>query len=316
MKKNNIFRGTLFCVIAGVTFGGQWPVAKSALKIIDPFFFTLIRYLIVAFVLSIILVIKEGKEKLKFEGKGLSLYFFGSMAFCIYNFLVFAGQKMVGESGAILGSVLMALIPFVSVLVLWVYKKNKPTTFTLICIIFAFIGVLMVITKGDLQFFLLNKSQILPIILMTVSVLAWVIYTIGVENFPDWSPLRYTTLTCILGNITSIIVIFIGNYLGYIDIPSLSTIYEVKYEILYMAIFSGVIGVLAWNAGNKILTPMNGSLFMNLVPIVTFIISALLGYQMTPIELLGSVITITALVSNNLYQRQCKTKTKDLLIDK
>lgn len=311
MKQSNILKGTLLCTIAGVTFGGQWPVAKSALKVIDPFFFTLIRYLIVAIILSVILVIKEGKEKLKFDGKALSVWFLGSMSFCIYNFLVFMGQKMVGESGAILGSVLMATIPFVSVLVLWVYKKEKPSSVTLTCIAFAFIGVLMVITKGDFKFFLLNKNQIFPIFLMFISVLAWVIYTIGVGSFKDWSPLRYTTLTCILGNITSIIVIGVGKLLGYIEMPSFDIVYQIRWEIIYMAVVSGVIGVLAWNAGNKILTPMNGSLFMNLVPIVTFIVSIILGYEMTVIEILGSIVTIASLGSNNLYQRRTISKEEE-----
>ena len=54
MNKKNIFLGILLCVISTLAFGGQWPVAESALKVIDPFYFTLIRYVAVAIVLSII----------------------------------------------------------------------------------------------------------------------------------------------------------------------------------------------------------------------------------------------------------------------
>lgn len=308
MKINKTAQGVTFCTIAGITFGGQWPVAGTALKIIDPFYFTVIRYLIVAIVLALVLIIVEGKQKLRFEGKQLSLWFYGTMAFAIYNFLVFTGQKMIGEKGAILGSILMALIPLVSVLVLWIYKGIKPPKFTLICIFVALMGVCLVITKGDYRYFLINKSQIFPIVLMLISVLAWVIYTIGGSNFTGWSPLRYTTLSCIMGNLSSIVIIVFLTSIGYIHYPSIQSLSSIGFEMFYMSIISGVIGVSAWNAGNKILNPMNGSLFMNLVPIVAFIVSILSGYKISFIEVFGSIITILALISNNLYQRKAKQK--------
>ncbi|MBQ6886760.1 MAG: DMT family transporter [Lachnospiraceae bacterium] len=303
MEAKNMLKGIVFCAIAGVTFGGQWPVAKKALQIIDPFYFTLFRYLIVAVVLSVILYMKEGKESFKFEKKGIILWFFGTMAFTAYNFLVFLGQKLIGDSGAIVGSVLMALIPLVSVLVVWCVKKKQPTRFTLINIVIAFIGVVLVVTKGNFRMFLDGSLSLLPIILMLISVIAWVIYTLGTEYFADWSSLRYTTLTCILGNISSAVIVCLCTKINYITVPSVEDMSKLILEMLYMSIVSGVIGVLAWNAGNKLLTPINGTLFMNLVPIVTFIVSVILGYQITGIEIIGSIITISALISNNMYQR-------------
>ncbi len=311
MKTNKFLKGALFCTLAGITFGGQWPVAGSALKVIDPFYFTMIRYLIVAVTLTLILIIVEGKEKLKFEGQILPLWFFGTMAFCIYNFLVFVGQKMIGKSGAIFGSMLMALIPVVSVIVLWVYKKIKPPKFTLGCILFALLGVWMVITKGDLKFFMINKNQILPIVLMSVSVFAWVIYTIGGSNFQSWSPLRYTTLSCILGNVSSMVIITIATALGFLQVPTIESIGKIGLQMSYMSLIAGVIGVLAWNAGNKILTPMNGSLFINLVPLVTFLIAIINGYQVSNMEIAGALITISALVCNNLYQRRMQAQKQN-----
>ena len=61
--KNSFSRGVLSCLIAGLLFGAQWPIAGSALTIIDPYWFTLIRYIIVAIILSAILFLKEGKNR-------------------------------------------------------------------------------------------------------------------------------------------------------------------------------------------------------------------------------------------------------------
>ena len=71
-----------------------------------------------------------------------------------------------------------------------------------------------------------------------------------------------------------------------------------------MIVISGVVAIFSWNAGNRALTPINGILFINLVPVTTFAISILSGYTMSKLEVTGAIITIAALVSNNLCQRK------------
>jgi len=140
MKDQSIV-GVLFCLIAGMTWGAQFPIAGGMLKLIDPFYFTVLRYMAVSLILVLLLVVFEGAKALSFEGRARRVWFYGTMAFTIYNFLVFLGQKIAGPSGAVLASIMMALMPIISVLVMWVYKKSTPSTFTLGCIVVAFLGV-------------------------------------------------------------------------------------------------------------------------------------------------------------------------------
>ena len=225
------------------------------------------------------------------------------MAFCAYNFLVFAGQKIAGTQGTILASLLMALIPMISVLVLWGYKKEFPGWLTITFIVISLLGVVLVVTKGNFLIFQQQSNLLFPILLIFFSVFAWVFYTIGGSSFPNWSSLKYTTLSCILGNISSIFVIIFLTKMHISQAPLLADIQSIKWQLLYMSIFSGVIGVLMWNVGNRILTPKNGSLFMNLVPIVTFVIEVFSGYKISKIEILGALLTISAIVLNNLISR-------------
>jgi len=44
------------------------------------------------------------------------------------------------------------------------------------------------------------------------------------------------------------------------------------------------------------------------VPVTTFVISILSGYNMSKLEVTGAIITIAALVSNNLYQRKLSVR--------
>jgi EamA-like transporter family len=130
-----------------------------------------------------------------------------------------------------------------------------------------------------------------------------VIYTIGGSNF-TWSPLRYTTLSCILGTASVLVMIALATIAGYLTVPTVDTLSTIRWEMGYMIVISGVLALFSWNAGNRALTPINGILFINLVPVTTFVIATLSGYNMGKLEVVGAVVTIAALVSNNLYQRK------------
>ncbi|MEX0381536.1 DMT family transporter [Leuconostoc sp. MS02] len=306
---NKMIKGVIACTIAGVAFGTQWPVAGSALKEIDPYYFTLIRYSIVAIVLSIILFLTEGKNGFKIEKKQiLSVSVMGTLAFCVYNFLVFAGQKMAGTSGTILASLLMALIPMVSVLMVWLIDKKRPSKMTLVFVGTSLLGVVLVITKGSLDVIVKDARLVFPISLMVISVIAWVLYTIGGSRFKAWSSIKYTTLSCLFGDVASIILVVIMTQTHFIKMPTMTILVDIKWQILYMSLIAGVLGVLMWNVGNKILTPQNGSLFMNLVPIVTFMIEILQGYNLSLIELIGALLTIGSIILNNVMLRRTLLK--------
>ncbi len=313
---SHVIKGILLCTISGITFGGQWIVAGNALKLIDPFYFTFIRYAIVSLCLVLLLIITEGSYKLKTEGKFLQLWFYGTMAFTIYNFCAFTGQKLLGSEGAIISSIMMALIPTVSIFFSWFFTKNKPNFITIFSTIIAFFGVFLVINKGAFSFNFFNSFKIIPIVLMLISIVSWVIYTIGGSKFQDWSSLRYTTLSCLLGNISSIILITFFTQISYVNAPTFDLLFNLKWEFFYMSIIAGVIGVYTWNFGNLLLKPINGSLFINLVPVVTFIISSFMGYSFSPIELLGAFMVILSLFINNFYQRYLSQKNNSNLNEK
>jgi len=77
-----------------------------------------------------------------------------------------------------------------------------------------------------------------------------------------------------------------------------------RWEMGYMIAVSGVLAQLAWNAGNRALTPINGILFITAVPVTTFAIALASGHGMAPAEVAGAVLAVAALVANNVHQRR------------
>jgi drug/metabolite transporter (DMT)-like permease len=301
--KDTVVAGAVSCLVAGVAWGAQFPIAGSALTRIDPFYFTCLRYMAVSLILVGLLIASEGLAALRFEGRAAGAWFFGTMAFTVYNFLVFLGQTTAGPSGAVLASLMMALMPIVAVLVTWAAGKTTPGPFTLGCIAVAFLGVSLVITRGDVGLLSSTGGNLGPALLILAGVSAWVIYTIGGSRFA-WSPLRYTTLSCLLGTASAVVAVVLATLAGYLTVPAIDTLAAIRWEMGYMIAISGVLALFSWNAGNRALTPINGILFINLVPVTTFAIAIASGYALSPPEVVGAVVTIAALVSNNLHQRR------------
>ncbi len=297
--------GAFFCMVATLSWGGMFPIMTSALKHIDPFNFTAMRYLIAGLAFLVVLLFKEGPQALNLKGERVGLaWFLGTAGFAGFGFLVFLGQQLAGPTGALSASIVMATMPMLGLLVGWIVKGAKPPILTLGFILLSFTGVILVITNGNIGALLSRPQSFAAYAPLLLGALCWVVYTIGASYFPTWSAYRYTTITTMLGLISIFAIDFILTMLGYISVPTVSDVIIVTPHLLYMALVAGLIGVLSWNMGNKIITPLNGVLFMDIVPVTAFTVSTLTGIIPSEMQIVGACTTGIALIFNNLYQRQ------------
>lgn len=298
-------RGVLFCVIATMSWGAMFPVMTGALLKIDPFTFTCMRYTIAGLAFLALLLVKEGRPGVSLKGERVWLaWFFGTAGFAGFGFLVFLGQQLAGKEGALTASIMMATQPMLGLLVNWVLRKVVPPVFSFLFILLSFCGVTLVITKGHVMN-LVNAPQYYGADgLIVLGALCWVLYTVGAAFFPKWSPYKYTTVTTLLGLTSVFAITAVLLVCNVIPLPSPGTVLAVAPHLAYMAFGAGLIGVLCWNFGNKILTPLNGVLFMDVVPVTAFAISASQGLVLTGAQLLGASLTALALIFNNVYLRR------------
>ena len=140
LLKNNVLVAAFLCFISAVSWGAMFPVANHAFHHIDPFYFTIFRYLSVTIILVVWLLWKEGKQAFRFEGKGWLLWFFGTMAFAVYNLLIFWGQDLLGNPGTMVASIMESLMPMISIVIVWMLVRQRPQAFTLFCVFIAFVG--------------------------------------------------------------------------------------------------------------------------------------------------------------------------------
>lgn len=298
-------KGLMFCLIATVSFGLMFPVMTSALTRIDPFTFTSLRYLIAGAAFLVLLQRREGTAALSLKGEPVVLaWLLGSIGFAGFGAFVFLGQQLAGRDGALTASIMMATQPMLGLLVNSIVRRVLPPLYSFLFILLSFCGVALVVTQGDIAGLLHAPQHYAANALIVVGALCWVVYTFGATYFKEWSPLRYTTMTIWLGLTTIIGLNLVLFAVHAVPVPRLAALGAIVPHLLYMGLWAGFVGILSWNLGNRILTPMNGMLFMDIVPMTTFVASALAGVVATPFQIAGACMTGTALVLNNLYLRR------------
>ncbi|MFM0040705.1 DMT family transporter [Paraburkholderia sediminicola] len=303
--RGSYWKGVVFCVLATILMGVMFPVMTSALVYIDPFTFTSLRYLIAGTAFLVLLKIKEGKGALKANGESLALaWLLGSVGFCGFGSFVFLGQQLAGREGALTASIMMATQPMMGLLVNAIARKRRPPFYSFLFILMSFAGVSLVVTKGNVAAVLREPQHYSANALIVLGALCWVIYTFGASHFKSWSALKYTTMTTWLGLTTIISLNVLLFALHAVPVPSATALRAIVPHLLYMGPIAGFIAILFWNMGNRILTPLNGVLFMDVLPVTTFVVSSLTGVVPGHWQIAGACTTGAALIFNNIYLRR------------
>ncbi|OLB64709.1 MAG: hypothetical protein AUI10_09950 [Actinobacteria bacterium 13_2_20CM_2_72_6] len=255
-------RHAAYPLIAVTAWGLMFSVMARALRHVDPFNLTSVRYGLGVLIFIGILLAREGMAALRPGRRTVELVLLGVVGFAGFNlFTNLALERTQPQNAALV----VALAPLLTVLVRWVRDGARPRPVTLLLIGAALAGVLLVISKGRLTGFGAFGAGDL---LMFGAVTGWAIYTDGAGRFPEISPLRYATLTAITGTSTILVLTAIADAAGWQHLPAPSDLAAVWPEIGYIVLIGAVLAILAWNTGVRRLGAANAALFLNLVPVV------------------------------------------------
>ena len=269
-------QGTLYMLLVIAIWGAFLPVAKSALVEVDPYWLTLMRFATAALVFLVLLGLREGRDKISTEGRPWTLLIFGICGFAGFGVSLFEGLRLTRPE---ISAMILALGP----------------------IQMALVGELLVVTSGDLR--RLIGGDALGNGLVFLASLFWTAYTLGGQQFPTWSPVRYTALSCTAGSLGIVIAVIIATLAGHSQPPSAAQIIVVWPELAYTVFCVSVFGILFWNMGVAKLGPISAGLFANFAPVITYLIAIAQGRRPDAIELAGALIVLVALIANNRHQR-------------
>ena len=291
--------GLAAALFATMTWGVQLPLAKDAFGAVDPFHITATRYLVAALCLAVVLVVREGWGALSYRGHGWIAAALGVVGICGSPLLTFIGMSMSRAEHAV---VIVTMQPMIAALVLWILRGLCPAPVTVACILAAFTVVLLVVTKGSLTL-VESPRALLGDLIVLVGAVCWVAYTMGLGRLSGWSVWRITVLTMLPGAImTSLITAGLVG-LGVLTVPGPAAVASVAWELAYLTFVGVLAAMLAWNFGTRRIGALNATLFINCMPVVTFVYRALQGRSFAAVEIAGAALVVAALIANNLYLR-------------
>lgn len=290
-------QGTFYMLLVIAIWGGFLPVGKAALQSVDPYWITAMRFGTAALVFLALLALREGPDKISTGGRTWQVFAFGACGFAGFGVCLFEGLKLTRPE---IGSMILATGPIQFALVHWWRSGRRPDNFTLAMIVLALAGELLVITAGDLRRLVGGDAPGNGLVFLAS--LFWTAYTLGGQQFPGWSPVRYTALSCSLGCIGIAAAVALATLAGHSQPPSPAQLVAVWPELAFIVFFVSVFGILFWNMGVAKLGPLSAGLFANFTPVITYLIAIAQGRRPEAAELAGALLVLAALIANNRHQ--------------
>lgn len=284
--KNKVYLMLLsFSLFTGATF----HAAKYAVQYFSAFSAAAWRFGLAAVVMLLIFHVKEKNNRETWKENGMMFVLLGLIGVFGFNAFFFIGLN---STSPINGALIMATNPLVTT-VLARYLLHTPITKRqAIGVFFSLAGVVFVITGGAWEV-IANLSFSMGDIYILLGNLCWALYGILTKRYvKNSSALATTTNTMVAGAIGLIVVsAFYTNPVPLTEIPVAAWA-----AILFMSLFTTVLGYLLWNQAISQIGASKASVFFNLVPVVTMLMSLAMGAEVTWVQLSGAALVLTGVV--------------------
>jgi drug/metabolite transporter (DMT)-like permease len=288
-KKHTL--AVVLVVLSMVFYGISFPATRIALHDYNPVSLITLRLLISSVILMIVnlLVYKRDAIPLK---KDLPLFLLIAM---FQPFLYFLLETYgLSSVSAAISSLIIATIPVFTPLISRFFIREKLTIFNFAGLVLSFTGVIFLVAFSDSN--ISEKSFTIPgLVLLFGAVLAAVFYTIIVKKLPNsYSALTITAVQNTIGLVLFLPVFFIIDYQDFIKVtPGTDTLIS----LVFLAIFASSLAFIFLNFGIKKLGPSKANGFINLVPVVTAIVSFLFfKEQFSVYKIVGMAVILSGVL--------------------
>ena len=217
-----------------------------------------------------------------------------------FNAFFFLGMKYTSPLN---GALIMAANPLVTTILSFLILKTPITRRQLAGISFALLGVILVLTKGSWDLFVTHPLSIGDAFILLGNI-CWALYgVLGRKYLRKSSSIETTTYTMFVG---AVLLIIMASFIPG-PLPLSKVVVSAWGAILFMAVFTSVLGYLWWNKGMEAIGAGQTSVFFNLVPVVTMVISFITGTSVSFVQIVGTMFVILGvLMSSGLIQLKKK----------
>lgn len=288
----------LISISAIVLWGTSYIWTDKLLSLgIPVFYFVFIRMLLAGIVL-LCLNATAGRLQ-KIQKKDLPKFL--GLAFCepfIYFLCETYGIEMTGSPT--LSAMIIATVPIVSLLAGSIFFKEKITINNVVGIILSLGGILLVVmSHGEV-----GSNLVLGIILLCIAVFAEVGHASITKSLSgNYSAQTITMYQFLIGSVY-LFPLFLWKGLDNFN-AELYFSSDVVYPLICLAVLCSSLAFSLWVGSIKSLGVAKSGIFMALVPVVTALISWLLGEKvLTSFQTAGIVIAVLGLIVSQIPSRR------------
>ena len=278
---------TLSALFAVIIWGGTFIATKIALREVSPVTIIWMRFGIGALILGMAVSVRR---QFALPSKN-DLAYFALLGFIGVTFHQWLQATGLQTARATTTAWIVATIPVFTALLGWLVLKEKMNLARVGGIAIAALGVLLIVSDGDLSALVSGETGAIGDLLILISAPNWAVYTIlSRRELARHPAARMMFYVMLLGWLFTCVWIF-GFGPGLSEIPQLSP--KGWGAILMLGIFGSGLAYIAWYDALQAIPASQLGVFINIEPLVTMMLAApMLGEQITLISLLGGAIII------------------------
>ena len=292
MKDNT--KAYIMLILANLFWAGNFTVGKFAyLENVPPYSLAFFRWILVWLIL-IPFTFKEIYKIKKEVKENLSLFFIlGFTSVGVFSAFTY---NALNHTQVINASLFNTAIPVTIILVCFLLKIEKTNIFQISGLIVSVIGILVIITRLDLNILLtlnFNKGDIY----MLIAIISWGIYSAFLKKRKiNISLLSLIQVVCTFG----LIFLFPAFLFELVQEKTISVNSNFLYILLYIVIFPSIGSYYCWAGAVSIIGANRAGIFLSLIPLFSTMFAMIFfNEKFLFFHFIGSVLIILGLFLSN-----------------
>lgn len=273
-------KASLYLILATLFWSGNFVVGQAAVASMTPLELTFWRWALAAVPLLMLAHFIEKPDWRAVFRRWPALLLLSVLGMSGYTLLLYGA---LGYTSAMNASLITAANPALIVVMAIVLLGEKTTPLGWLGICLGLLGVLLVLTRGELER-VFSLSVNTGELLMVGAIVVWGFYTIIARRL-NVPAIAATAAQVLIATVT-LAPFALALNVQFPDTPAEG------WSLAYIAVFPSLGAYLFWNLALKSTPPGTAGNYLNLMVVFTAIITVALGTPLTAVQILGGLMVV------------------------
>lgn len=262
-------------------------VTRYVSDYISPVSISFYRWLVAFIILTPFILKKLWQQKAEVKKNLSKLAVLSAFGMVLYQGLAYTAAHYTTATNM---GLINALIPIFTIFVSFLILKDKPNIYSILGSVISLIGLIYVLSQGDLQNLQSKSGSYIGNLYMIIGIFFYAFYGVFLKKWQIKLPLLVSLYVQIF-----FALIYHLPFILYFGLDQLNA--QNIVSTLYAGIFPSLLAPLLWMSAISYIGPNRTSIFMNLMPIFTAIIASIwLKESWTIFHTVGGIVILLGIL--------------------